>query len=109
MIRFILGLVSGVAIGVAAASASQTQGGQDLRAEFDRMRADLQEGNYDAVGAHLEERFKELQISLEERFAEVEDAAAEVADDGDDAAGAAEEAVEEPADAAGDATEAKGS
>ncbi len=73
MFRFVLGLVSGVAIGVAAAGMSQSQSGQDLRAEFDRIRNDLQQGNFDALGAHLEERFKELQASLEERFAEVEE------------------------------------
>ena len=77
MFRFVLGLLSGVAIGVAAASMSQGQSGQDLRAEFDRIRNDLQQGNFDALGAHLEERFKELQASLEERFAEVEEQAAD--------------------------------
>ena len=106
MIRFILGLVSGVAIGVAATSMSQSQGGQDLRAEFDRMRNDLQAGNFDAIGTHLEERFKELQTSLEERFTEVENAAADVADDADDVddvVDAAEEAVEEATDEAKEA------
>lgn len=92
MIRFVLGLVSGIAIGAAAANLSQGQSGQDIRAEFERIRNDLQQRNFDAVGAHLEERFKELQANLEQRFAEVQEAAAEAADEADDAA---EEAVEE--------------
>ena len=92
MIRFVLGLVSGVAIGAAAANLSQSQSGQDIRAEFDRIRNDLQEGNFDAVGAHLEERFKELQANLEARFAEVQEAAADAADKADEAA---EDAIEE--------------
>lgn len=100
MFRFVLGLVSGVAIGVAAASMSQGQSGQDLRAEFDRVRADLQDGNFDALGAHLEERFKELQANLEQRFAEVQEAAADVADEAAEAAEEAAEDAEEAVEAA---------
>lgn len=95
MIRFVLGLVSGVAIGAAAANLSQGQSGQDIRAEFERIRNDLQERNFDALGAHLEERFKELQANLEERFAEVQEAADEANDAVEDAAEEAEEAIEE--------------
>ena len=97
MFRFVLGLISGIAIGAAAANLSQGQSGQDLRAEFDRIRSDLQDGNFDALGAHLEERFKELQSSLEERFAEFQEAAAEAADEevAEAAADEAEEIVEE--------------
>jgi gas vesicle protein len=105
MFRFIIGLVTGVAIGAAAASASQGPSGQDLRAEFDRIRRDLQQGDFDALGSHLEERFKELQASLEARFAEVEEAAAEAADEADEAAAEMEEAAEEMEEAA---EEAKG-
>ena len=95
MFRFVLGLISGIAIGAAAANLSQGQSGQDLRAEFDRIRNDLQAGNFDALGAHLEERFKELQSSLEERFTEFQEAAAEAADEAaDEVAEAAEEAAE---------------
>lgn len=102
MFRFVLGLISGIAIGAAAASLSQGQSGQDLRAEFDRIRSDLQDGNFDALGAHLEERFKELQASLEQRFAEVEEAALETADE---AAEAAQEEVEEAAEEVEEAAE----
>ena len=99
MFRFVLGLMSGVAIGVAAANMNQSQSGQDLRAEFDRIRNDLQQGNFDAVGAHLEERFKELQASLEERFAEVEEQVAEATDAADAAADEAEDVAEEAKEA----------
>ena len=101
MFRFVLGLISGIAIGAAAANLSQGQSGQDLRAEFDRIRNDLQDGNFDALGAHLEERFKELQSSLEERFAEFQEAAAEAADETVEA----EEEVAEAAEAAAEAAE----
>jgi gas vesicle protein len=106
MFRFVIGLISGIAIGAASASMSRSQSGQDLRAEFDRIRSDLQQGNFDELGAHLEERFKELQANLEARFAEVEEAAAEMADESleteevaEAAAEAAEEAVEEAEEA----------
>ncbi|MEX1296237.1 MAG: type II secretion system F family protein [Candidatus Limnocylindrales bacterium] len=103
MFRFVLGLVSGIAIGAAAANLSQSQSGADLRAEFDRIRADIQQGNFDELGAHLEERFKELQSNLEQRFAEVQEAAAEVSEEAekaaedvaDDVEAAAKEAREE--------------
>jgi gas vesicle protein len=100
MIRFVLGLVSGVAIGAAAANLSQSQSGQDIRAEFDRIRNDLQERNFDAVGAHLEERFKELQANLEERFAEVQKAADEADDTPEEAIEEAEAVIEEAAEEA---------
>lgn len=103
MFRFVIGLVSGIAIGAAAATVSQGQSGQDLRAEFDRIRNDLQDGNYDALGAHLEERFKELQASLEERFAEVQESAAEMAEETEEA----EELVEEAEEAVEEAEAAK--
>ena len=103
MFRFVIGLVTGVAIGVAAATVSQGQSGQDLRAEFDRIRSDLQEGNFDALGAHLEERFKELQANLEARFAEVEEMAEEAADEAAEAAEEADEALEEVVEGAKEA------
>ena len=107
MLRFIIGLVTGAAIGVAAAQASQGQSGQDLRAEFERIRNDLQQRDFDALGAHLEERFKELQSSLEARFAEVEELAEEAEEAAEEAAEetleieeAAEEAAEQAAEEA---------
>ena len=102
MFRFIIGLVSGIAIGAAVTAASQGQSGQDLRAEFERIRSDIEKRDFEALGAHLEERFKELQSSLEDRFAQAEEtleeteaAAEEAAEAADEAAAAAEEAAEE--------------
>ena len=103
MLRFVIGLVTGVAIGAAAATAVSGQSGEDLRAEFDRIRADIEKRDFDALGAHLEDRFKELQASLEEKFAEADaaadaaaDSAADSADDSaDEADNTAEEAAEE--------------
>jgi gas vesicle protein len=102
VLRFIFGLVAGVAIGAAATAVSQGQSGQDLRVEFERIRSDIEKRDFDALGAHLEERFKELQSSLEERFAEADEAAEDAedaAEDAEEAADAAEEAAEEAATA----------
>ena len=102
MFRFVLGLVTGVAVGVAAATISRVESGQDIRAEFERIRGDLEKRDFDALGAHLEERFKELQTSLEERFAQIRGAAdADAA--ADDAAAAAVTAADAAEDAAADA------
>jgi len=98
MFRFIIGLVTGVAIGVAAANMSQGQSGQDIRAELERIRKDLQQGDFDALGTHLEQRFKELQASLETRFAEVEDRTSDIRAEAEDAVDEAADAVDEAAD-----------
>jgi gas vesicle protein len=97
--RFIFGLITGIAIGAGAATAATSQSGQDIRGEFDRIRADLEKRDFDAVGAHLEERFKELQHNLEERFAQAgespADAAADAADVTEEFSESVEDAVEE--------------
>ncbi len=100
MFRFLFGLVTGVAIGAAAANMSQGQSGLDLRAEFDRIRSDLQQGDFEAFGNRLESRLKDLQTSLEARFSEVQQAVEEAAAEADAAAEEAEEAADEADEAA---------
>jgi len=95
--RFILGMITGVVVGAATATYAASQQGQDLRGEFDRIRADIQQRDFDALGAHLEDRFKELQTNLEERFAQTEEGveeAVEAAEQAEEAAEEAEEAAE---------------
>ncbi len=98
MFRFIFGLVTGVAIGAAAASMSQGSG-QDLRAEFDRFRNDLQQGDFDAFSARLESRLKELQTSLETRFTEFQAAVEEASEEAEDGAEEVAQEAEETANA----------
>jgi gas vesicle protein len=100
--RFILGMITGVVVGAATATYAASQQGQDLRGEFDRIRADFQQRDFDALGGHLEERFKELQTNLEERFAQTEEGVEEAVE----AAEQAEEAAEEAEEAAEEAEEA---
>ena len=66
---FIIGLLSGLLVGAAGAVMYSVQTGRDLRQEFEQARREIDQRDFDALGRHLEERFKELQSSLEERFA----------------------------------------
>jgi gas vesicle protein len=105
--RFFIGLITGVAVGIAAATISQGQAGQGIRAEFDLIRRDLEKRDFDAIGTHLEERFNQLQASLEERFAEAQEAAEEAAADAEDAVAQAEEAAAEAEEAVEEAEPVK--
>jgi gas vesicle protein len=78
---FIIGLLSGLLVGAAGAVLYTVQTGRDLRQEFDQARAEIQQRDFDALGKHLEERFRELQTSLEERFAQARETAAEATDE----------------------------
>jgi len=93
--RFIIGFAAGIAVGAAAAVISRGQSGQDIRGEFDRIRGDIQQRDFDALGAHLEERFKELQTSLEERFAETAETVENATEAATEATEEANEATEE--------------
>ncbi len=97
MFRFILGLVSGVAIGVAAATISAGDSGRDIRVEFERIRSDIEKRDFEALGSHLETRFKELQGALEERFSEVQKAADKIVEEAEQADAAGAEAAEDDA------------
>ena len=92
--RFIIGLITGVVVGAIAATISQSQSGQDIRAEFDRIRVDLEKRDFEAVGSRLEQRVADLQASIEERFAEAEEAGKVAEDAAEDAVEAAEETEE---------------
>ena len=98
MVRFMIGIIAGFAAGAAAATFTAGKSSDELRAEFDRFRVELQKGDMEALGSHLEERFKELQAGLEQRISAVGEAAKS-------AAGDASEAVESTADAAAEAVE----
>lgn len=100
--RFILGLVTGVAIGAAVVTATSGQSGKDIRRDIERIRRDIEKRDFDAAGAHIEKRFNDLQSSLEAKFAQAGDSAKDVAED---AKAAAEDAAETVSDAADDAAD----
>ena len=86
-----MGLLVGLVTGAAAAVLYTVQTGRDLRQEFELMRTEVQQRDFDALGKHLEDRFRELQSGLEERIGQARDTASKVADD-------AAETVESAAD-----------
>lgn len=90
---FFMGLLVGLVTGAAGAVLYTVQTGRDLRQEFEQMRSEVQQRDFDALGKHLEDRFRELQTGLEERVGQARDAAAKATDDAADAVkGAAEDA-----------------
>jgi gas vesicle protein len=90
---FVTGLVIGLVAGAGGAVYYSLQTGRDLREEFGQIRSELQQRDFEALGSHLEDRFKELQASLEERLSQAGKTAGSAAKDvAEDAASAAEEA-----------------
>ena len=83
---FIVGLLSGLLVGAAGAVLYTVQTGRDLRQEFEQVRSEIQQRDFDALGKHLEERFKELQTGLEERLAQARESATQAAESAGDAA-----------------------
>lgn len=73
--KFILGLLTGLALGAVGAVLYSAQSGRDLREAFDEVRSDLDQRDFEALGTRLEARVSELQVRLEERIAQVRDRA----------------------------------
>jgi gas vesicle protein len=93
--RFIVGLVGGFVAGAAGAVWYSQQTGRDLREEFQQVRSELKARDFDALGNHLEERFKELQASLDKLSSEAGEKAAKA---GKDATETAKSAAKDAAD-----------
>jgi gas vesicle protein len=80
---------------MAAATLTAGKSGDELRMEFERFRREVQKGDMDALGSHLEERFKELQAGLEQRISAISDAAKDVQAQASEAADSVAEGVSE--------------
>ena len=94
--RFILGVITGFAAGTAAAMLTSGKSGAELRMEFERIRSDIQERDFEALGAQLEERLKDLQTNLDKFLKQASDKSA---DAGSEAAATFESAAAEASDA----------
>ena len=101
MVGFLVGVITGFAAGMAAAVLAAGKSSGELRAEFERFRAEIQARDTDALGRHLEVRFKELQGGLEARLSAISDAAGSTARD---ATAEAREKLDAASSAAADAT-----
>jgi gas vesicle protein len=110
--RFLIGVIAGFAAGMAAATLTGGKSSDEIRAEFDRFRDEIQKRDMDALGNHLEERFKELQGGLDERLSAISEAVGSAARDASakaqdkaDAASSKAGAASSKAAAAADAVE----
>jgi gas vesicle protein len=78
--KFIVGLLTGLVLGAAAAVAYSVQSGRDLREAFEQVRSELEDRDLDALGARLEARFSEMQARLEERIGQARERATATGD-----------------------------
>ena len=112
--KFVTGLLTGIALGAVGAVYYAKKSGQDLRTAFDDVRAEFDARDYDALGARIERGFADLQAAIEARrglvragataaLDEAEDAADDLTDDGESLADDATDAVEAAGDAVSDA------
>jgi len=84
--KFITGVLTGIAIGAVGAVYYAKKSGQDLRTAFDDVRAEFDARDYDALGARIERGFADLQAEIEERMSQVRAGATAALDDAGDAA-----------------------
>jgi gas vesicle protein len=97
-VKFIVGLLAGVVLGMVGAVVYAGRSGQDLRETYAKVRSDLEKRDLDELGARLEARFAEVQATVEARIGEAREKAAAAAEE-------AATAVDEATDSAGDAAQ----
>jgi gas vesicle protein len=95
--KFLMGLLTGIALGAMGAVWYSVQTGRDLRESFEAVRDELDRRDYEALGQRLETGFSQLQSQLEARMAMGREKAAAMAEDAQEAAGDAAEAAGEAA------------
>lgn len=103
--RFTMGLSIGLVAGAAGAVYYSLQTGRDLREEFRQIRHEVQQRDFEALGSHLEDRFKELQAGIEERLSQTSRTAKEAASDSAEAVQSAADEAAEPVESAGSAAD----
>jgi gas vesicle protein len=94
--KFITGLLTGVALGAAGAVYYSVKSGRDLRSMYEEIRAEVDAGNYEALGQRVERGFADIQAEIETRVNQVRAGAS-------DAFGDAEDGLDDAADRAGSA------
>lgn len=85
--KFVTGLLTGIALGAAGAVYYSIKSGKDLRTAFDEVRSELDARDYDALGARIERGFADIQAEIEERMNQVRAGASAALDDAGDTAG----------------------
>ena len=94
--KFVTGLLTGLALGAAGAVYYSVKSDRDLRAMYEEIRSEVDAGNYEALGQRVERGFSDLQAEIEKRVNQVQSGAQsaldQVKDTADDAADTLDEA-----------------
>ena len=108
--KFIVGVLTGFALGIAGAVAYSVTTGRDLRDEYAALRGDIDNRDFEALGNRLEQRFNELQATFQERANQIQNASSngDVGKAVDDAKAAAGDAIDDAKQAVDDAGDAVG-
>src|SRR6478672_1010388 len=69
--KFIVGVATGIVLGIAGAIAYSFKSGRDLSEVFETTKSDIENADFDEMGKQLEARISEMQSTLEERINEV--------------------------------------
>ena len=97
--KFVTGLLTGVALGAAGAVYYSVKSGRDLRSMYEEIRAEVDAGNYEALGQRVERGFTEIQAEIEDRVNQVRSGAQsaldQVKDNAEDVADNASDALDE--------------
>jgi ElaB/YqjD/DUF883 family membrane-anchored ribosome-binding protein len=83
--KFVTGLLTGIALGAAGAVYYSVKSGKDLRATYEDVRAEIDDRNYEALGARIERGFADLQAEIEDRMNQVRAGTSAALDAADDA------------------------
>ena len=97
--KFVTGLLTGVALGAAGAVYYSVKSGRDLRSMYEEIRSEVDAGNYEALGQRVERGFADIQAEIETRVNQVRsgasDALDQVKDNAEDVADDAADALDE--------------
>jgi gas vesicle protein len=104
--KFITGLLTGVALGAAGAVYYSVKSGRDLRSMYEEIRAEVDAGNYEALGQRVERGFADIQAEIETRVNQVRAGASDALEDADDAVDEARVGLDEAESLVDDATDA---
>ena len=83
--KFVTGLLTGVALGAAGAVYYSVKSGRDLRSMYEEIRAEVDAGNYEALGQRVERGFADIQAEIETRVNQVRAGASDALEDADGA------------------------
>ena len=63
--KFIVGVATGIVLGIAGAIAYSFKSDRDLREVFETTKSDIENADFDEMGKQLEARISEMQATLE--------------------------------------------